>query len=187
MRAALRNTDRLWGAPAKLLHWVIAALIFNQFVLGWLAVTWRLSPTKIELYVWHKSFGILILTLVLVRIVWRLLNRAPTLPPDTPRAERIAAGVSHALLYVLMVVIPLSGWVINSAGGIPFRVFRLFPLPSIMAADKGVEAIAKQVHFALFLVLALVLAVHIAAALRHHFIKRNDVLARMLPGKGLRP
>lgn len=183
---ALRNTDRSWGAPAKLLHWVIALLIFAQFALGWLAVTWRLSPTKLQLYIWHKSFGILILTLVAVRIFWRLLNPVPRLPLQTSPAEQLAARASHALLYGLMLAIPFSGWVINSASGVPFRVFWWFPLPAITPVDKGVEAVAQQIHFALFVVLAALLVAHIAAALRHHYIKRNDVLTRMLPGKGTR-
>lgn len=183
---ALRNTDRSWGTPAKLLHWAIALLIFTQFALGWLAVTWRLSPTKLQLYIWHKSFGILVLTLVAVRIFWRLLNPVPRLPLATSPIEQLAARASHALLYGLMLVIPLSGWVIHSASGVPFRVFWWFPLPAITPVDKGLEAIAKQVHFALFVVLALMLVVHIAAALRHHYIKRDDVLSRMLPGKGTR-
>lgn len=183
---ALRNTDRSWGTPAKLLHWGIALLIFTQFALGWLAVTWRLSPTKLELYIWHKSFGVLILTLVAVRIFWRLLNPVPRLPLETSPAEQLAARASHALLYGLMLAIPVSGWVINSAAGIPLRVFWWFPLPAIAPVDKGLEALAKQVHFALFIVLAIVLVVHIAAALRHHYIKRNNLLTRMLPGKGTR-
>lgn len=182
----LRNTDRSWGTPAKLLHWGIALLIFVQFALGWLAVTWRLSPTKLQLYIWHKSFGILLLTLVAVRIFWRLLNPVPRLPLETSPAEQLAARASHALLYGLMLAIPLSGWIINSASGVPFRIFWWFPLPAISAVDKGIEAMAKQVHFALFIVLVLVLVVHIGAALRHHYIKRNDVLSRMLPGKGTR-
>jgi len=85
------------------------------------------------------------------------------------------------LLYVLMIALPLSGWVINSASGIPFRVFWWFPLPAIVAPDKALAEAAKQVHFALFVALAALLVVHIAAALRHHFAKRTDVLVRMLP------
>ncbi|MFL6621436.1 MAG: cytochrome b [Sulfurifustaceae bacterium] len=179
---ALRNTDHSWGALARLMHWAIALLIFTQFALGWMAVSWRLSPTKLNLYVWHKSIGILILLLVVLRVVWRFVNRTPALPADTPPFERAGAHASHALLYVLMLAMPLSGWVINSASNIPLRVFWLFPLPSIVAADKAVEAIAKQVHFSLFIVLAIVVALHIAAALRHHIVKRNDVLTRMLTG-----
>jgi cytochrome b561 len=183
----LRNTDRLWGAPAKFFHWAIAALIFTQFALGWITVSWRLSPTKLQLFIWHKSIGILILTLVLLRVLWRVFNRTPAFPADTPRLERIAAHISHGLLYGLIIAMPLSGWIINSAAKIPFRVFGLFALPAITAPDKAVEIVAKQIHFGLFIALALLVAVHVAAALRHHFVKRNDVLIRMLPiNRGMR-
>lgn len=183
----LRNTDDSWGAVAKFLHWSIALLIFAQFALGWLAVTWRLSPTKLELFIWHKSMGLLVLTLVVLRLLWRSANPVPALPLATTRAEWLAARGSHAVLYALTIALPVSGWVINSAANIPLRVFWWFPLPALTAPDKALAETAKQVHFGLFIVLAAVLAVHVAAALRHHYIKRNDVLARMLPQRRPKP
>ncbi len=183
----LRNTEASWGAVAKFLHWSIAVLIFAQFALGWTAVTWRLSPTKLELFIWHKSIGLLILVLVLLRLLWRWSNPVPRLPATLPAAERLAARASHAALYALMIAQPLSGWVINSAANIPFRVFWWFPLPALTAPDKALEETAKQVHFGLFIALAAIVAVHIAAALRHHYCKRNDVLVRMLPRWSAKP
>lgn len=176
-----------WSAIAKFLHWMVAALIALQFVLGWMAATWRLSPTKLELFVWHKSTGMLVLLLVLVRLAWRLTHRAPELPAGMPRWERVAAAASHVLLYAAMLALPLSGWVINSAAGVPFRIYWRIPLPAIVAADKHVADIAAVVHFAIGMALALLLVVHVGAALRHHFVKRDDVLARMLPGKKTAP
>ena len=180
----LTNTADAWGAPAKLFHWTVALLILVQIDLGFAAALWRLSPLKLELFVWHKSTGVLILVLMLARLAWRLANRSPALPPQTPAWERFAAQASHAALYVLAIALPLSGWVINSAAGVPFSVFWLVPLPPIVAPDEHVEEIAKLVHFSLLVALCLLLAVHIGAALRHHLIKRNDVLLRMLPGTG---
>jgi cytochrome b561 len=177
----LRNTSASWGAIAKVLHWSIAALILIQFALGWLSVSWRLSPTKLQLFTWHKSVGILILLLVTLRLLWRFANPTPALPLATPFWERIAARLSHLLLYVVMIAMPITGWIINSAAKIPFRVFWLFPLPAIVAPDKAVAEIAKQAHFILFVTLAVLLVVHVAAALRHHTVKRTDVLTRMLP------
>ncbi|MDM0105801.1 cytochrome b [Variovorax sp. J22R24] len=174
------ESDAAWSASIRFLHWVVATLIFTQFALGWLAVGWRLSPTKINLFVWHKSVGILILALVLIRLLNRLTKPTPALPPDTPAWERIAARWSHALLYVLMIAMPLTGWVINSAAGIPFRIFWQVPLPALMAPDKHTADIAALVHFALGVALAGLLMLHIGAALRHHFVKRNSVLIRML-------
>jgi len=177
----LRNTPTAWGGLSKLFHWSMAVLIFAQFALGWIAVTWRLSPTKLQLFIWHKSIGILILLLVTLRLLWRLVNVTPVLPLSTPRWERVAAHASHFGLYVAMVAMPMTGWIINSASKIPFRVFGWFSLPAIVAPDKAVAELAKQSHFVLFVVLAVLLFVHIAAAWRHHAIKRTDVLTRMLP------
>ena len=178
----LANTADAWGAPATFFHWTVALLILVQIALGFSAALWRLSPLKLELFVWHKSTGMLILVLMLARLAWRLANRAPSLPPRTPAWERRAAHASHVLLYVLAVALPLSGWVINSAAAVPFSIFWLVPLPPIVAPDERLEELAKLAHFTLLVTLCLVLAVHIGAALRHHFIKRNDVLIRMLPG-----
>ena len=177
----LRNTTAAWGGIAKWFHWTMAVLIFTQFVLGWMAESWRLSPTKLQLFIWHKSIGMLILLLVTLRLLWRLVSSTPMLPAATPTWERYAAHASHAGLYVAMVAMPITGWVINSASKIPFRVFWLFPLPAIVAPDKAVAELAEQAHLLLFIALAALLIVHIVAAWRHHAIKHTDVLTRMLP------
>jgi cytochrome b561 len=181
-RQMLRNDAESWGAPAKLLHWAMTGLILAQVALGIMAVTWRLSPTKLNLYFWHKSTGMLLLALLALRLVWRLANRAPTLPAALPAWERTAAHASHALLYALMAALPLSGWIVNAAANIPLRIFGLVPLPAIVAPDNALADLAAWVHRGLFVLLALVLVAHIGAALRHHFVKRNTVLVRMLPG-----
>ena len=177
----LRNDSDSWGAPAKLFHWLMALLIFAQIALGLLAVSWRLSPTKLNLFFWHKSTGMLILALLALRLLWRLANRTPELPASMPGWERAAARLSHGLLYLLMIALPITGWIVNSASNIPFRIFWLVPLPAIVAPDQATADLAALVHRGLFVVLALVLVAHIGAALRHHFVKRNTVLIRMLP------
>jgi len=183
----LRNDADAWGAPAKLLHWAMAALILVQIALGVMAVAWRLSPTKLNLYFWHKSTGMLLLALLVLRLGWRLANRAPALPGGLPAWERSAAHAGHALLYVLMAALPVTGWIVNAAANIPLRIFGVIPLPAIVAPDKALTDLAAWVHRGLFVLLALVLVAHIGAALRHHFVKRNSVLVRMLPGKWSRP
>lgn len=179
----LRNTRQSWGSITKALHWTTALLIFLQFGLGWLAVSWRLSPTKLDLFVWHKSFGLVILTLTISRLLWRFANPVPELPADSPQWERYAAHASHFLLYFIMIVMPLSGWIINSAANIPFKIFWTVPLPNIVPANKPLEEYAKAAHLSLFILLCIVLSAHIGGALRHHFIKRNNILIRMLPGR----
>ena len=178
----LRNASNSWGAPAKLFHWVMAALILAQIALGLMAANWRLSPTKIELFFWHKSTGMLILAFVGLRILWRLANPTPGLPADMAGWERAAARLSHLLLYALMIALPVTGWIVNSASNVPFRIFWLIPLPAIVAPDEPTADLVAWVHGGLAALLALVLVAHIGAALRHHFVKRDTVLGRMLPG-----
>jgi cytochrome b561 len=182
-----RNTETSWGTIAKLMHWGIAILIVAQIVLGLVAIGWRLSPTKLNLFIWHKSLGILLLTLIAARLLWRFANPTPRLPAGTPGWERIAAHASHALLYICMLALPVSGWIINSAANVPLRVFWLFPLPAITAPDKALAETMKLVHLGLVIALTAVLVLHIGAALRHHFVKRTDVLVRMLPGRNENP
>jgi cytochrome b561 len=177
----MRNTAAAWGSVAKSFHWLMAGLILGQFVLGWLAEGWRLSPIKLGLFFWHKSFGTAILVLALLRLSWRLLNRTPSMPPTMPVWEQHAAHASHAALYALMVVMPLSGWIINSAANIPFSVFWLVPLPDLVAPNKSLQQTAEAVHLDLFWLFALVLGLHISAALRHHILLNDEVLVRMLP------
>jgi cytochrome b561 len=176
-----RNDIESWTATAKLFHWVMAALIFAQIALGLLAVSWHVSPTKLNLFVWHKSTGMLILALLALRVLWRLLQRAPELPWEMPLWERAGAHLSHFLLYALMLALPLTGWVISSASNVPFKIFWTIPLPAITAPDKAVEDLFATVHGWLVTLLALVLVAHIAAALRHHYVKKDTVLTRMLP------
>jgi cytochrome b561 len=179
----LRNTAASWGSIAKCLHWVVAALVLGQFVLGWWAVRAPLSPLKLDLFVWHKSFGMLILALMGVRLAWRLANRAPALPASPPW-ERLAAHAVHALLYALLVAMPLSGWVVSSAANVPFRIFWLLPLPRLVGPSREVAELFADLHLLLFVALSLLLLLHVVAALRHHLVLGDDVLTRMLPRTG---
>jgi cytochrome b561 len=183
----MRNTTEAWGAPAKLLHWTVATLVLVQIALGWAAVAWHLSPTKLDLFVLHKSTGMLILLLMLVRLFWRWINVTPFLPAGMQAWERAAAQASHFILYLLLLLAPVTGWIINSATNIPFRMFWLIPIPAVADPDKALAETASRIHFGLFVLLVLVLVVHVAAALRHHYVVRDNVLARMLPGTGRAP
>ena len=177
----LRPEAESWSAPAKLFHWGMALLIFAQIALGLVAVSWRISPTKLNLFVWHKSLGMLILALLALRLLWRLSHRAPPLPWEMPLWERAGAQLSHFLLYVLMIALPLTGWVISSASNVPFKIFWTIPLPAIVAPDKALADQFATIHGWLVTLLALVLVAHIGAALRHHYVKKDTVLTRMLP------
>ncbi len=183
----LRNDADTWSAPAKFLHWLMAALILVQVGLGLMAVNWRISPTKLNLFFWHKSIGMLLLALLALRLAWRLINRAPALPAAMPAWERSAAQASHWLLYLLMLALPVSGWVVNAAANIPLRIFWMIPLPAIVAPDKGVAEWVALLHRGLVVWLGLVLVAHIGAALSHHFSMRDSELMRILPRRWSRP
>jgi cytochrome b561 len=186
MRAG--NTERSWGWVARLLHWTIAALILLQLGLGvWMANFVPDLIAQFRLVQIHKSFGFLVFALALVRVLWRVVNRAhPVMPAGTPRWQVRAATASHVLLYALMFVLPLSGWIMASASpvqdllGIDNMVFGWFAMPDpFVPGVKAVETAAWQVHVASAVVMALVLAVHAGAALKHHLVDGDDVLARM--------
>jgi cytochrome b561 len=176
-----RNDIESWTGIAKLFHWLMALLIFAQIALGLVAVSWHISPMKLNLFVWHKSLGMLILALLVLRLSWRLMQRAPELPWEMPLWERAAAQFSHFMLYALMVALPLTGWVISSASNVPFKIFWTLPLPAITAPDKALADLFATIHGWLVTLLALVLTAHIGAALRHHYVKKDTVLSRMLP------
>ncbi len=182
----LRNTNHTWGFGAQCLHWLMALLIFAMIPLGIAAKNWPLSPAKLELFFWHKSLGMALLGLAILRLLWRLINPTPALPVTLPRWERIAARATHGLFYAVMLALPLSGWVINAAAKVPFKVFGLWTLPAIVAPDKAVQTLAQQIHLTLFLLLVALVILHIGAALRHHYRLRDEILVRMLPTRSRR-
>lgn len=177
----LRSDPRRWDAVTRTLHWLVAALILALFALGWLARLAPLTPGKISLFYWHKSLGLLVLALVLIRLGWRAGNRPPALPAGLAAWEPLVARATHVFLYFLIVLLPLSGWLIDSASGIPFQIFWRVPLPAIVPVSAGIEHLAEVVHLSASWALAVVLVGHIGAALRHHFVLHNTVLLRMLP------
>lgn len=183
------NTTSRYGLVAIVLHWSIAVAITGMLVLG--EVMTQLEPgdrLKFTLYQWHKSFGLLVFALSLARLGWRLIDPPPPWPVTMAGWERTAAGIVHAMLYVLMLALPISGWLLVSASpwNIPTAPFGLFTLPHLSwladHPDKPMlEAAFKQLHAAGALSFTLLLLAHVAAALRHHLIVGDQVLTRMLP------
>ena len=172
----LTNT---YTRTARALHWLIALLIFTVFPLGLYMHDLKLSPAKLQLYSYHKWIGMIILLLTIIRLLWRITHRPPAL--SLPRFEQIASSAVHHLLYVLMLAVPLAGWLMSSAKGFPTVLFGILPLPDLLTKDKVLGQTLENVHASLNYLLLLLVTVHIAAALKHHFIDRDDVLARMLP------
>jgi len=179
----LRNTVDAWGGVAQGLHWLVAVLVLGMMVLGWVMVYWPQTPLKFELYSWHKSFGVTVFSLMLLRLGWRALNPVPALPAGMPRREARAAQTAHVLLYVALFVMPISGYVLNSATNFPLSVFGWFTIPNIVPEDEATAVWAGWAHLAVFWLIATLLVLHIGGALRHHFVLRDGVLRRMLPGQ----
>lgn len=183
MTTQFRNTADNWGAVTRALHWLIAALILVQFVIGSIAEDMKLTPTKLDLFVWHKSIGVTVLVLAVLRLAWRLGNAPPAPPAGTPRWEHVLASLGHWALYALIFIVPLSGWLISDASRVPFKAFFLVPMPDFIATDRTLQEAAEDAHETLVMTLLVVVILHIGAALRHHFLLRNDVLRRMLTGR----
>ena len=176
----LKNTLNRYGAVAQLFHWAIVALIITQFVLALRAK--GLSPVaKIGILATHKSIGITILGLALLRLAWRGFNPVPPLPPGAPRWQDRAAHVSHFLLYALLFITPLLGWFMSSARAFSVSWFGLVTLPDFITPNKAAFESLHEAHEFMAYSLAVIAIVHAAAALKHHFLDRNDVLRRMLP------
>lgn len=180
----LRSTEAGWGALIRAFHWTIAALIVAQGAIGLTMVQMGLTPAKVRVFALHKSIGMTILALVLLRIVWRLTERRPADPPAMPRWQRRAAHALHFALYLLILAIPLSGWWFNSASNAPLVWFGWFDLPSLTGGfDPTWKPRALLVHQTLFWILVALLVAHVGAALWHHFRQRDDVLMRMIAGR----
>jgi cytochrome b561 len=172
-----------YSTPAIVLHWLVALLIFAAFPLGVYMHELPLSPVKLELYSYHKWIGITILLLVAIRLSWRLTHTPPPLPNSVAAWQRRASAIVHGLLYLLMIAIPLSGWLMSSAKGFPVVWFGVLPLPDLVGKDKALGDLLTEVHQALNFTLLVLVILHVAAALQHHFIERQPFLQRMAWGR----
>ncbi len=173
--------DYRYTGTAVTLHWLIALLIFAAFPLGLYMHDLPLSPHKLRLYSYHKWIGVTVFLLALIRLSWRTMHRPPPLPHTMPTWERLTAESVHYLLYILIVAIPISGWLMSSAKGMQTVWFGVLPLPDLVAKDKALGDFLLEVHEMLNFTMLGLLFAHIGGALKHHFIERDDILARMIP------
>ena len=176
MTAADRYTP---GAVA--LHWIVAALILFNLAFGLYTVDLPLSPQKLRFFSWHKWLGVTIFMAAAVRLGWRAFHPAPPLPATMQPWELRAAHASHVLLYVLFFAAPLTGWLFSSAAGFQTVYLGLVPIPDLLAKNKELADVLKAMHKWINYTMAAVIAIHAAAAFKHHFVDRDDVLVRMLP------
>lgn len=178
----LRNTAEAYGSLAKFLHWAIVILIVGQWLLAELAEdAGKGTPERAALMGWHISFGMLVLLLALVRIGWKIVNRGQPAVLGEVIWQRRAASAGHGLLYLLILLQPISGWLVVSTGGSGAGFFGLFEFPALTAEDHDFHETMEAVHETLFNALVVVAVVHVAAALYHHWVLKDATLRRMLP------
>jgi cytochrome b561 len=156
-------------------------LLVGSFTIALSMTSLPLSPRKLQLYSWHKWVGVTIFLVTILRLAWRLANGAPRPPATVPPWQQRLAALSHGTLYAILIVMPLTGWIMSSALNLPVVYFGLIPLPSPFGVDRALGEAMRYVHFSLALALLALVAVHVLAAFYHHFVLRDDVMRRMLP------
>ncbi|MFV8816795.1 cytochrome b [Haliea sp. E17] len=176
----LSSTPLAWHPVNRWLHWIIALLIAAQAVLGWVGHEMARSPAKVDMMVAHKSLGVTLVLLVVLRLVWRVTHPVPPPPAGSKGWEIRLAQLTHIALYLAIIGLPLSGWMVADTSAAPWKLWWVIPLPSFIEPDRQLHRIGEELHELLVTVLIVLLVVHTAAALYHHFVKRDDVLLRML-------
>ena len=179
------TTSKSYTRVAIALHWVMALLIIGQIAGGKVMHAMDPAPAKYELFQLHKSFGITILILSVARLIWRLTHRPPALPSGMKPFERLGAKLSHIGFYVFMIGTPIAGWILVSSTPqqITTKLFKTIIWPDFPGITRS-EALSEQmssVHEYMAIAIVILLALHIGAALKHHFVNRDDVLSRMIP------
>jgi cytochrome b561 len=180
----LRNSTTQWGWPAKALHWIGAAAILILLIHGWWMTHMLPRPERLANYAWHSALGFDLLGLTILRLLWRWINPVPAQPADSKPWERLAAQVGHWGLYVLMLVVSLTGWAVANTFRVPMTkdLFGLQVPIIVSGVDRATRQLIEGSHLVLAYVLAALVVVHVIGALRHHYAKKNDVLRRMTPG-----
>jgi cytochrome b561 len=180
----IANTQDRYGTAAVILHWLMAVLLTGLAVLGLYMV--RLPDVgfdtkKITLILYHKDFGMLALALAALRLAWRVGNALPRLVEHLPEWQIVVARFVHLSFYALMFALPVSGWLMSSAGGFPVSFLGLFYLPDLIGRDEYLFEVFIAVHRWLGYGLVALIGLHAGAALTHHFIFKDDTLRKMLP------
>lgn len=173
----IKNTETRYGMVAILLHWIIAILLIGLLALGIYMVALPISLEKLKLYGWHKEYGILALFLFFIRLLWRWMNITPRLA--LPLLEKIAARLVHWSFYGFMLAMPITGWLITSAAGLPVSFFGWFVLPDLISPNENSMILFQEIHKWLGYGLIATIILHVSAALKHHFINKDDILRRI--------
>ena len=178
---AIKNTIYSYGSVAKSFHWIVAVTIIGMLALGFIMTGMKPTPDMFKLYNIHKSTGSLLLILVCLRLMWKIANKSPILPPSLPKFERFLAHLGHFVLYALMFAMPFTGLLMSSAAGFTVSVFGWFTMPNLIAPMPEWKGLFRNAHEIIAWSLIVMVCLHALAALLHHFYYRNNVLRRMLP------
>jgi cytochrome b561 len=184
--APTREGIERYNNVAIALHWVIAALVLAQIYVGWTFSDMARGPAQAQWFTWHKTLGVAILLLSIARLLWRLVNPPPRLPDTLPKWERTAARINHALFYVVLIGLPLTGWATISTGkgALTSTMTRLIggiPWPFIPGLSQESHEGFATAHGVMILIIFLLIAVHVGAALKHQFIDKARIANRMPP------
>jgi cytochrome b561 len=166
---------------AVALHWIVALLIVANLAFGLYVADLNISPAKLRYVSWHKWVGITILLLAAARLAWRLRHPAPALPAGMAQWERTVANATHALLYALFFSAPLTGWLFSSAAGFQTVYLGVLPIPDLLQKNRELADVLRAAHKWINYTMAVVIVVHVAAAIKHHVHDHDDILARMIP------
>lgn len=177
----LRNTLQAYGSVAKGFHWIVALGVIGLLGMGLYMTRLDPSPAMFQIYALHKSIGITILALAVLRVLWRFSNPHPQSLPNHLPWEKALSRVIHFLLYVSLFVMPLSGWIMSSAKGFSVSVFGWFTLPDFVKPNDALAGLAADIHEIAAYTLIVMVGLHFAGALKHHVIDRDSTLRRMLP------
>jgi cytochrome b561 len=174
----IKNSEDYYGIVSIFLHWLLAILLIGLLIIGLYMVNLPVSLEKLKLYGWHKEYGLLALALAIIRIGWRLINITPRL--SIPWLEVIAARVVHWSFYGFMFAMPITGWLITSAAGLPASLFGVVTLPDLVSPNPDLMQLFQKIHKWLGYALIVTIILHTSAALKHHFINKDDILRRMI-------
>lgn len=175
----LRNSEQQYGLVARFIHWTTALIVLGLLFVGFYMTSLEASPTKIQMFLMHKSFGTIVLALVVLRIVWKIFSRPPRSLDTHKKWEKGLAHAAHAFLYIALLAMPLSGWIMSSAGDFPYTFFDLFNMPHLVGKDEGIFNASVLVHGSIATILLGVVGLHLAGAAKHHVIDKDATLARM--------
>lgn len=177
------QSEARYNGVAQFLHWLMATVIIVAWSIGLYAAEMPRGPDKLSMIGWHKGIASTVLVLIVLRILWRATHAAPALSSAVPALQQKLAGLAHFLIYLLMIALPMSGWLWSSAAGYSVKMAGFIELPSLMAKNDVWKENLGEVHEVLAFTLAGLVAVHVLAALKHHFFNRDGVLLRMMPAK----